>query len=479
MENELATKLDPDKASDESRKSTIEKLVYTSAVPDPELWRLLIPVIQKEPVIWIRQLEVRLLNKVPFNANMADGILSLLSCPFKDLHIEAAVLLRSSIVRLVAEKKSDERKAFEEKLLDPIISQLYNKEIIAKHQVWLELYKTLSNFTQSDRVTKAIIEMAPTAGEDGLYVLSQYVQGKYPPEALELLLSGFSHVKSDETAIHLLRALRMDIPGEGPPIGFPSTEPVIQVLLRGAGNHSENIRVEAAAALTSRAKAAKKQKTPLLLENEIWEGMFNLYVQRLPSATAIDKDRAREAIQALPATAERLSRMFDLLHQVEDQLQKQNIVGLIGTFKAQETREELIKLLKTNFAALHLVTQKTTIDSVSSYIPNDEVEAELEKLLEGKGLHAEVQAKLADKLFAPLPSLNARLKRWLALNEKTKRPMLERFDLPIMYTKVIQSARKHLSDPEIQAQLKALEPLVVMNDVKLKLHETIKSIPKT
>ncbi len=478
MENELVAKLDPDKVSDADRKSTIEKLVYSATVPDPDLWRHLIPTIQKEPVEWIRQLEVRFLKRIPFSADMADGILSLLSAPAKDLHLEGAVLLRNSIVKLVAEKKDVERKAFEEKLLDPIISQLNRKEIIAEHQVWLELYKTLSNFSQSDRVTKTIIDLASTGVEDGLYVFSQYVQEKYPPDALEPLLSGFSNIKLDKTAIHLLRALRMNLSKEGTPKGFPSTEPLIQVLLAGAVNQSENIRIEASGALTSRAKVAKKQKSPLPLENEVWECMFNLYRERLSSPTAIDKDRAREALQALPSGGDRLSRLFDFLHQVEDQLQKQNIIGLIGTFKTEETREELIKLLKTNFAALHLVTQKTTIDSISAYIPDEGVEAELEKLLEGKGLHAEVQAKLADKLFAQIPSLKARLKRWLALNEKTKRPMLERFDLPIMYTKVIQSARKHLGDPEILAQLRVLEPLVVLNDAKLKLHETLKSVPK-
>ncbi|HIL33897.1 MAG: hypothetical protein ABGX83_10110 [Nitrospira sp.] len=479
MENELAAKLDPDKASDESRKSTIEKLVYTANIPDPKIWPLVISAIQKEPVKWIRQLEVRLLNKFPFSADMADAILSLLSCPFKDVHLEGAILLRSSIVRLVAEKKTEERKAFEEKLLDPIISQLNNKEIVAEPQVWLELYKTLSNFSQSDRVTQTIIEIASTGGEDSLYSFSQYVQGKYPPEALEALLTGFPSVKLDRTTVHLLRTLRMNLPKEGAPSGFPSTEPIIQALLDGARNRSENIRIEASSALTSRAKAARKLKTLLPLEDEVWECMFKLYSERLTSATAIDKDRAREALQALPANGERLSRMFDLLHQTEDELEKQNIVGLLGTFKADETRDELIKLLKTNFAALHLIMQKTTIDSISSYIPDEEVETELEKLLEGKGLHAEVQAKLADKLFAQIPSLKARLKRWLALNEKTKRPMLERFDLPIMHIKVISSVRKLVADPEIQALLKALEPLLVMNDVKLKLHETLKSIPKT
>jgi hypothetical protein len=479
MENELAAKLDPDKASDASRKSTIEKLVYTSSVPDPNLWPLLISSIQKEPVIWIRQLEVRLLKKIPFSTEMADAILLLFSSPKKDLHLGGAILLRKSIVTLVAEKKEEERKAFEEKLLDPIISLLSNKEIAAKHQTWLELYKTLSNFRKSDRVTKTMTEMTSAGGEEGLYVFSQYVQGKYPPETLETLLAGFKDVISDQTAIHLLRTLRIDLPKEGPPSGFPSTEPVIQALLAGAKNHSENVRIEASSALTSRAKAAKKEKSTLPLEDEVWECMFSLYQLRLPSPTAIDKDRAREALQILPVGGERLSRLFDFLHQVEDQLQKQNIVGLIGTFKTKETRDELIKLLKTTFAALHLVTQKTTIGTVSSFIPDEEVEAELEKLLEGKGLHAEVQALLADKLFAQIPSLKTRLKRRLGLNEKTKRPILDRFDLPIMYTKVIQATRKHLGDPEIVAQLRVLEPLVVLNDVKLKLHETLKSAPKS
>ncbi|MFQ5780287.1 MAG: hypothetical protein ACE5J1_02275 [Nitrospiria bacterium] len=479
MENGLAIKLDPKKTSDAVRKSTMERLVYSPAAPDPDLWRLLLPYIQKEPVEWIRQLEIRLLKRIPFSSELGDAIISLFSLPKTDIHLEGAILLRNNIVRLVTEKKDEERKAFEAKLLEPLLSQLKREELIAEHAVWMELYKTLANFSQSDRTTRAMIEMAPKGGDKALYIFTQYIQGKYPKEALEPLLAGFPDAESDETAIHLLRALRMALPKEGPAVGYPSTEPVIRTLLDGLKNKSENIRKEAAISLTSRAKASKILKSPLPLEDEIWEALFSLYQQRLSSTTALDKDQAREGLRFLPAEGGRLTRLFELMHSVEDELQKQNVVGLIGTFKTEETRAELIKMLKVNFAGLRLEAQKTTIDTIASFIPDEEAEAEMEKLLEGKGLHADVQAKLGDKLFSKIPSLKERLHRWLGLNEKTKRPMMERFDLPMMHIKIIESAKRLSGDPDIGRLLRTLEPLLMMNDAKVKLHETLRLFPES
>ena len=143
-----------------------------------------------------------------------------------------------------------------------------------------------------------------------------------------------------------------------------------------------------------------------------------------------------------------------------------------------ETRAELIKMVKVNFTGLRLEAQKTTIDALSGFVPDEEVEAEMEKLLEGKGLHADIQAKLADKLFSEIPSLKPRLLRWLRLDDKSKRPVLERFDLPIMHIKVIESAKKLPGDDDLFKKLRDLAPLLMMNDAKVKLHETLREFPQ-
>lgn len=478
MDQELATKLDPAKTSDAVRQATVEKLVFSPTTPDPEVWRVILPMLHKEPIKWIRQLEIRLLKKLPFNPEIVTSIASLLSSPQFDVRLEAAILLRNTIIRLAAEKKNEARKFFEERLIGTLLDHLKREEVASEHEVWVELYKTLACFSQGDVVNRALIEMAPMGGEEALYIFAQYTQGKYPSEGLESLLAGLPNVKSDETAIHICRALTMTLPKEGPPLGYPNTEPVIRTLLEGIKNRSENIRKEAAIALASRAKVAKKEKSSLPLDNEVWEAMFNLYQNRLSSTTALDKDQAREALRYLPTDAGRLARLFELMHRVQDELQKQNVVGLIGTFKTQETRAELIKMLKVNFAGLRLEAQKTTIDAASSFVPDTEVEAELEKLLEGKGLHADVQAKLADRLFSDIPSLKERLKRWLRVDEKSRRPVLERFDLPVMHIKVIESAKKLPGDMEIAKMLNALTPLLMMNDAKVKLHETLREFPE-
>lgn len=477
MDNDLAVKLDPAKTSDAERQSTVEKLVYSTKAPDPEIWKLIPPAVQKEPVQWIRQLEIRLLKKIPFSVEMAAAITSLLKSSDFDVRTEAATLLRNIIVTLITEKKAVERKAYEEKLFDTLVTSLNDKENQRHHLLWIELYKTLGAFSQSDTVAQALIDLLPVGGDEAFYVFAQYANGKYPAAGLEPLLSGFKVAKNDETQIHIVRSLIMSVPKEGAPLGYPSTEPVILTLLEAIKSKSENVRKEAAIALASRAKAAKRLKTPIPLENEAWEALFNLYQWRLPSTQALDKDQAREALRNLPADATRLARLFELMHRVQDELQKQNVVGLIGTFKTAETRAELIKMLKVNFAGLRLEAQKTTIDAISAFVPDAEVEAELEHLLEGKGLHADVQAKLADRLFSDIPSLKERLQRWLRIDEKSKRPILERFDLPMMHIKIIESSKKRSGDNDLRKLLLGLDPFLMMNDPRVKLHETLREFP--
>jgi hypothetical protein len=477
MVTELETKLDPAKTPDAVRQSTVEKLVYSTTAPDPKIGSVLIPIVQKEPVQWIQKLEMRLLKRLPFNPETIGSIASLLSAPQKEIRLETAILLRNLIVQLVTEKKKDERKIFEEKLRETLIARL-RAEGDGHNPVWMELYKTLSYFSYNEAVNAILIEMLPNGGEEGFLIFAQYVQGKYPPSALEPLLAGVETAKADDTQIHIMRALLQVIPKEGPVAGYPSTEAVIRVLLTGLKNPSENIRKEAAISLASRAKVARKEKKPLPLENEVWESLFNLYQTRLPSTTALDKDQAREALRNLPADATRLGKLFELLHRVQDELQKQNILGLLGTFKTPETRAELLKMVKVNFTGLRLEAQKTTLDALSGFIPDVEVEAEMEKLLEGKGLHADIQAKLADKLFGEIPSLKARLMRWIRLDDKSKRPVVERFELPMMHIKIIESAKKVAGDDDIYKRLREIEPMLMMNDAKVKLHETLREYPQ-
>ncbi|WDT76434.1 MAG: hypothetical protein MPW16_04305 [Candidatus Manganitrophus sp.] len=477
MVTDLEAKLDPAKTPDAVRQSTVEKLVYSTTAPDPKIVSVLIPIVQKEPVQWIQRLEMRLLKRLPFNPETIGSIASLLSAPQKEIRLETAILLRNMIIQLVTEKKKEERKLFEEKLRDLLVTRL-RAEGDGHNPVWIELYKTLSYFSHDNATNTVLIEMLPKGGEEALLFFAQYIQGKYPPAGLETLLAGAVASKGDDTVIHTMRALIQVLPKEGPAVGYPSTEAVIRALLVGLKSPSENIRKEAAIALASRAKVARKEKQSIPLEEEVWEALFNLYQTRLPSTTALDKDQAREGIRNLPTNAARLAKLFELMYRVQDELQKQNVVGLIGTFKTPETRAELIKMVKVNFTGLRLEAQKTTIDALSGFVPDEEVEAEMEKLLEGKGLHADVQAKLADKLFSEIPSLKPRLLRWLRLDEKSKRPVLERFDLPMMHIKVIESAKKLPGDDDIFKKLWELTPLLMMNDAKVKLHETLREFPQ-
>lgn len=477
MATELEVKLDPAKTPDTVRQATVEKLVYNTTPPDPQIVSVLIPIVQKEPVQWIQKLEMRLLKRLPFNPETIGSIASLLSAPQKEIRLETAILLRNMIIQLVTEKKKEERKTFEEKLRDLLVARL-RAEGDGHNPVWMEIYKTLSYFSFTDATHAVLEEMLPKGGEEALLVFAQYLHGKYPPSGLETLLAGAATAKGDDTQVHIMRALLQTLPKEGPAVGYPSTEPVIRVLLGGLKSPSENIRKEAAISLASRAKVARKEKKSIPLEGEVWEALFNLYQLRLPSTTALDKDQAREGLRNLPADAARLSKLFELMHRVQDELQKQNVVGLIGTFKTPETRAELIKMVKVNFTGLRLEAQKTTIDAISGFVPDEEVEAEMEKLLEGKGLHADIQAKLADKLFSEIPSLKPRLLRWLRLDEKSKRPVLERFDLPMMHIKIIESAKKLGGDGDICKKLLEIEPMLMMNDAKVKLHETLREFPQ-
>jgi len=475
MDKELAAKLDPKTASDSQRQRAIEGMVFNAIPPDPEVWRTLIPLLEKEPVKWIRQLEVRLLKRFPFRLDYATAILSLLDSPQADLRYESAVLLDQICDRAVIEGNTAAQKEFTEKRLDPLLSHLQKDEIVAHPATWNALYKLLANMTPSDRLNKEMVALLPKGGGEALYVFAQYIHGKYPPECMEALLAGIEKSKSDPTTVYLLRGLMIVFSKEGPAIGYPTTESMVQILVNALTNPSENIRREAAAVLASRAKAAKKDKTPLPFEDLAWDNLFLLYSRRLSSTTAFDKDQAKAALAVLPVNPDRLERLFKLLNSVDDELQKQNVVGLIGGFKTTETRGELLRMLKENFAALRLEAQRTTLYAVSAFMPDDEIEAEMDKLLEGKGLHADIQATLADKLFSPLPSLKKRLMYWLGLNEKTQRPMVERFDLPMMHIKIIQSAGRLSNDEEILERLHTLEPLLMMNDAKVKLNETLKA----
>ncbi|MFQ5597895.1 MAG: hypothetical protein ACE5GK_07580 [Nitrospiria bacterium] len=477
MDKQLAEKLDPKAVPNTERQRTIEGMAFSQSPPPPDLWRTIIPLLEDEPVKWIRQLEIRLLKRFPFRIDLAEAILSLLDSSQPDLRSDAAVLLDQMIDRLVVEGNAQGLKDFEKKCFDTLLSYLNREEITSRRDIWIPLYKILANLDHSERVSGPMVDLLPKGGEDALFVFAQYIQGKYPSNGLAPLLDGLDHTKSDNTAVHLLRGLQVTFSKDGSTTGYPTTENMIQHLLRALKNFSENIRCEAAAVLAMRARDAKKNGTHLPMEGEVWDAVFHLYSSRLPSTTAYDKDQAKAALVVLPVNQDRLSRLFELLNRIDDELQKQNVVGLIGGFKTPETRGELLRMLKENFAALRLEAQRTTLEAVSAFLPDDEVEAEMDKLLEGKGLHADIQAKLADKLFTPLPSLKKRLMYWLGLNEKTKRPMIERFELPMMHIKVIQSARKLSKDKDILLRLKTIEPLIMMNDAKVKLHETLKAFP--
>ncbi len=477
MNSELAAKLDPNVKSDAERQQAIEQLVFNPQKPDPEVWRAVIPIIEKEPVVWIQQMEIRLLKRLPFQVDFVKAAFSLLDVSQPDLRLQGASLIHQVVDRLAFEKNHEALKTFEEALLGHLVAALSREDLVAQPPVWNELYKTLADLSDSAAVTDAMTALLPKGGDDALRLFAQYVQGKYAESCLEALLRGCTETSSEDTLQHLVRALQVQVSKEGRVTGYANTEAVIQALLGALKSKSENVRREVCAVLAARAVAAAKTKDALPLEDEVWDGLFALYEKRLSSPVARDKDVANQAIAALPINQSRLTRLFDVMHRVQDEMEKQNVVGLIGSFKTSESRTELLRLLRENFAGLRLEAQKITINAVSKYLPDEEIETEFEKLLAGKGLHSDILSALGDKLFSPLPSLRARLLRWLDLNEKTKRPLLEQFQLPMMHTKVIQAARRFNTDSEIQERLLILEPLLMMNDAKVKLNETLKAFP--
>jgi len=467
------TLFDPTQTPDAARQAAVEKQVYSAVVPNTATRDAALQWVNREPIKWIRQMEVRLLKKCPFDAAALPQIAALLSSPHADVRLEVAALFGQMLTVLVTTKRADDRRLFEAALL-PVFSAALKEKPDA---LWMEAYKTVVRFSPTESLNRMLVDALGVGGEDALYIFAQYVQGNYPPEGRQALLSGYDQAVRDETRIHILRALGMTLPKEGAPRGYADDAPVIQTLLLGMASGSENIRKEAAISLGGHARAAKKQKTALLMETEIWETLFRLYETRLAATTATDRDHAKESLRAIPTTPERMGRLFELMHRVSDELQKQNVVDLVGTFKTPETKDALIKMLKVNFAGLRLEAQKTTIDAAAGFIPDVDVEAELEKLLEGKGLHADIQAKLADQLFANLDSLKARLQRWLRVDAKSSRPVLERFELPMMHIKIIEAAKKRPGDADIQKLLVALGPLLMMNDAKVKLNETLREFP--
>lgn len=477
MNKELAAKLDPKTKSDAERQQVLEQLVYNRKKPDQEIWKTIIPLIGQEPVVWIQGLEIRLLKRLPFQVDFIQSAFSLLDAPQASLRLEGAGLIREVLDRLKSQKDHEAVSAFESGLLKSLLSALARQEIIAQQSVWLELYLALSNLSAAPAVSDAMVNLLPKDCNKSLHIFAQYVQGKHSENCLGTVLAGCTQTSSEDTLQHLVRALGLKISKKGAITGYTSTEPIITSLLGALKSKSENVRREVCSVFASRGKAAVITKTPLPLEAEVWNGVFNIYAQRLASPVARDKDEANMAIAALPITNERLTRLFEVMHSVTDGMDKQNVVGLIGSFKMESSRSELLRLLRENFAGLRLEEQKITVNSVSKYLPDEEIEVELDKLISGKGLHSDVLSSLGDKLFSPIPSLKTRLMKWLGLNEKTKRPLLEQFQLPMMHTKILQSARRLSDDSEILEKLLILEPLLMMNDAKTKLHEILKAFP--
>lgn len=478
MNKELAAKLDPRTKSDAERQQALEQLVFNPKKPEADTWKTVIPLLEQEPVAWIQGLEIRLLKRLPFQVDFLKSAFSLLDSAQPSLRLEGAGLIREVLDRLGSEKNHEALSTFETDLLGTLVGALKRKEISAQQNVWLELYLALSSISDSPAVSDAMVTLLPKCCDKSLLTFAQYVQGRYPENCLETLLAGFTQTTSEDTLQHLVRALRVKLPKkEGSILGYTSSEAIIQALLEALKSKSENVRREVCSILASRAKAAAKTNRVLPLEDDVWDGVFTIYDKRLASPVARDKDEANMAIAALPITQSRLDRLFVVMHRVQDGMDKQNVVGLIGGFKIQGSRTELLRLLRENFAGLRLEEQKVTLNSVSKYLPDEEIEVELDKLLSGKGLHSDILSSLGDKLFAPIPSLKGRLMKWLGLNEKTKRPLLEQFQLPMMHTKVLQAAGRLKGDPEILEKLLILEPLLMMNDAKTKLHETLKVFP--
>jgi len=470
----MTAQFDPTQTSDQARQAALEALLYSSKTPGTDIRHAILKWIHQEPVKWLRQIEVRLLKRCAFEAEDLSGLTALLESPHADVRLEGAGLLRHLVSVTLAGKKGEVRKAYEEHLLPILARNLKMKEADA---AWMDLYQTLAALTQTPEGDLLMIECLAAGGEEALFLFAQYAQKHHPAAGLQALLDGYAIAKQDETMLHILRAFRMVLSKSLPPHGYSDTEPVLRTLLGGLACVSENVRQEAAMSLATRARAAKIQKVALPLESEIWEVLFSLYTTRLSARTAPDRDQAKEALRVWPITPERLGKIFELMHRVSDELQKQNVVDLVATFKTAESRGELMKMLKVNFAGLRLEAQKTVINAASGYVPDADIEAELEKLLEGKGLHADIQAKLADTLFADIPSLTERLTRWLRVDQKSKRPALERFELPMMHIKIIESAKKRSTEITLRTLLENLAPLLMMNDAKIKLHETLRDFP--
>src|SRR5579863_599196 len=478
----VAEQLDPTTQAPGARQAAAEKLAYSSGSLDPGLWRSILPLYPKEPVQWIRQLEIKILRRLPFNQESLPELAGLIASPQPSIREEIATLCRDQLLRLVAEKKAEERKKLEQGIL-PVLEKRLIPSGEPDPAVRSVLYTVLSNCTAGPEVSRILIG-ALELGDEGAYLtLAQYVQGNYPSETLKPLTEIFSKAHQDEVLVHILRAFQLVLLKDGTLKGYLSTEEILQTLMSGLANVSENVRKEAAAIIATRAQVARKQKTPLPLEEAVWDVCFKLYSLRLSAIAALDRDQAKLALKFLPATPDRLSRLFGLLNQTHDELQKQSVLDLIAVHKTPETRTQLLSMIREGFAKLRLEAQKTTIDAAAGFIPDAEVEAELEHLLEGKGLHSDVQIKLADKLFTEIPSLKERLMRWLRIDEKTKRSALDRFELPAMHVKVIEAARKLATDQEIRTRLKEVATVEIYSDAKNKLFETLREFeeagPKT
>lgn len=475
--NHIAAQLDPKAVPDAARQAVAEGLAYGPPPKDPDLWRVLLPVAAAEPVHWIRLAELRAVRRVPPTPELTEAAAEWLGHPDATIRMDGAKLIRDIFLRFETEKKTAELSNAAGRILKALLARLDPGSPEPDAEVRSESYKILRLCGSGDEILRGWLS-AVRIGDEAAYLnFGQYLQGRYPAEALGPLLAAYPRAHEVDTGIHLLRALTQTISKEGVVTGYPSTEELMEVLIQALRHPAEGVRAEAASVIGSRAGVARKQKTRLPRDNEAWNLLFDLYASKLPATTAPDRDRAKEALRVFPAEPERLTRIFDLLEKTTEETQKQSVVDLLGSLKTPETRAYLLKLLKEGFGRMKLEAQKATADAAAKFFPDAEMEAEMEKLLEGKGLHADILAKIEEKLFADLPTLKERIIRWITLDPKTKRPGIDRFELPLNHVKIVEAAKKRAPDPDLRRALLALEPYVLYSEVKSKLHETLKEFP--
>ncbi len=473
--DEILKKLDPQREGEAIRQATAEKIAFLAKPVEPSFGEALLPLFAREPIAWIRQLEIRIFKRIPFAPEFLSKIAALLSDSDPKIRHDTALFLRDLAVRLALEKREEKQK-FEEILL-PALKRSLVPGGEPQHATRVELYKILALGSGGLQTTTVWLAALGWGDQEALLNFAQYVQGKYPPEALASIVAALPAAAEEDTIIHLIRALNQSISKEGVVSGYPTMPEVIRALFERLSDPSENVRKEAAAVLGWRAYVAKKQKSAIPMEDEVWDKLFAIYESKLAATAAADRDQAKAALKAFPMNPDRLARLFALLNRVTDDVQKQNVIDLIGAFKTPEARAQILGMLKEGFSKLRLEAQKTVVDVAGGFCPDPEMEAALESMMEGKGLHADILMKVAEKLFSGLPTLKERLLRWMRIDPKNGRPVIDRFDLPLMHIKILESAKKLGGDVEVGRALLTLQPKVIYNDVKLKIPEILREFP--